>query len=92
MTAHLAVQVADTSAEQETVRCPKCSKKLLFNPTFSGDFCCCPECWHKFQMPVTELAMLLQIRNYTKATRFWVRLIFWFVALPFLWFIFWVLR
>lgn len=86
MTPHVAKPIADESIDQETIRCPKCSKKLLFNPVFSGNSCMCPECCHHLQMPVTELAMLLQIRNYSRATRFWARLIFWFVV-PLLWFI-----
>lgn len=84
---HLAKTVSKDSISEETVRCPKCSKKLLFNPAISGEFCNCPECWHNFVMPVTEFALLLQIRNYTKATRFWTRLIFLFLISPFVFFV-----
>ncbi|MFT5093587.1 MAG: hypothetical protein ACI93T_002416 [Porticoccaceae bacterium] len=36
-------------------------------------------------MPVTELALLTQIRDSSAATQFWVRLIFWTLPVLFTW-------
>jgi len=84
MTTHIATQASDQPVVNETIRCPKCDERLVFDPKLSGISISCPKCWHYFQMPVTELALMLQIRDFSKATRFWTRLIFFLLAFPYL--------
>ncbi|MFT5325690.1 MAG: putative RNA-binding Zn-ribbon protein involved in translation (DUF1610 family) [Planctomycetaceae bacterium] len=71
--------------EQDKFPCPNCSKKLVYNPRRAGRILSCPHCWNKFEMPVTELALLTQIRDSSAATQFWVRLIFWTLPVLFTW-------
>lgn len=73
---------ATPAAEVDKFPCPNCSKKVVYDPERAGRELSCPHCWEKFQMPATELGLLIQIRDNTADTAYWAQWIFWLLAIP----------
>ena len=46
------------------VPCPHCGESVKCDPGYAGETGTCPSCQQVFEMPVTELELLRQIRNH----------------------------
>lgn len=68
--------------EVDKFPCPTCSKKVVYDPERAGMDVTCPHCRDAFQMPATELGLLIQIRDNTSDTAYWTQAIFWVLVLP----------